>query len=86
MYATAKEIKALGPADKATAARRALGVFTQEEKDKLQYIRRVRALGDAILTDRTPLTACPDWLKYEDYKYLLKIQRKHEKFKNYRRK
>lgn len=79
MKASAKEIQALVPVGVMGKIRRALGIFTSDEKDVLRYARKLDTMAKGIVHRRVILTVCPDWMRREDYKSLLNLQKKVNK-------
>lgn len=79
MKASAKEIQALVPVGVMGKIRRALGIFTPDEKEVLRYARKLDTMAKGIVSRTVILTACPDWMRKEDYKSLLNLQKKVNK-------
>lgn len=75
MRVTAKEMMALTPVGFWGLVRRAFGFFTDEEKEVLNYARRVKRLGLSIAKGHTILQGRPEWLRQADYQKMRALQK-----------
>lgn len=65
--------------------RRWLGIYTRDEKEVINYSRRLKAETLAVAMRQKVVASRPDWMRYEDYQKLRALQNKVER-KNPRRK
>ena len=69
----------LPPTGKLGVIRRWLGIYSKEEREVLDYARKLKTT--TIAQGQLTLLSCPDWMRYEDWREVRKLQTKLERRK-----
>lgn len=71
----------LPPTGKLGVIRRWLGIYSKEEREVLDYTRKLKKTTMQIARGRLTLLSRPDWMRYEDWREVRKLQTKLERRK-----
>lgn len=69
----------LPPTGKLGVFRRWLGIYSKEEREVLDYARKLKKTAMQIALGQLILTSRPEWMRYEDWVEARKLQNKLEK-------
>lgn len=71
----------LPPTGKLGVIRRWLGIYSKKEREVLDYARKLKTTAMQIARGRLTLLSRPDWMRYEDWREVRKLQTKLERRK-----
>ena len=69
----------LPPTGKIGVIRRWLGIYSKEEREVLDYARKLKKTTMQIARGQQSLLSRPDWMRYEDWREVRKLQTKLER-------
>lgn len=69
----------LSPTGKLGVIRRWLGIYSKEEREVLDYARKLKKTAMQIARGQQSLLSRPDWMRYEDWREVRKLQTKIER-------
>ena len=69
----------LPPTGKLGVFRRWLGLYSKEEREGLDYARKLKKTTMQIARGQQSLLSRPDWMRYEDWREVRKLQNKLER-------
>lgn len=70
MICTKKELDSLPNCGRGASVRRAFGMLTKAEMERVSYIRKMQFLAHAMASGKVELNERPDWMKERDWKDL----------------
>lgn len=59
--------------------RRCLRIYSAKEKQSLFYANAIKRVSDGIVCGSLTITARPQWMRYEEYNNLRKLQNRVDK-------
>lgn len=69
----------LPPTGKLGVIRRWLGIYSKEEREVLDYARKLKKTAMQIARGQLALLSRPDWMRYEGWREVRKLQTKIER-------
>ena len=69
----------LPPTGKLGVIRRWFGIYSKEEREVLDYSRKLKETTMRIARGQQNLLSRPDWMRYEDWREVRKLQNKLER-------
>lgn len=69
----------LPPTGKLGVFRRWLGIYSKEEREVLDYARKLKKTTMRIARGQLSLLSRPEWMRYEDWVEVRKLQNKLER-------
>ena len=69
----------LPPTGKLGGFRRWLGIYSKEEREVLDYARKLKKITMRIARGQLTLSSRPEWMRHEDWVEVRKLQNKLER-------